>query len=518
MAKKFLILAIVLGGVIISSPVFALGDLVKSSDSSTVYYLDGNNIRHPFPTESIYKSWYSSFDGIADLSPKEISKYPLGGNVTLRPGIFIARFATDQNYYAVEPGGILRLIADDSLLLEIYGDDWQKRVVKIPDAFFGDYSIGDPVKHNYELPDGLVYQLGKDGGYFYKDKGIIWPFKNLSAVLDNGIKSTDIVINVTDFNRRKTEISGLDSRLFNPAAVPDKSTADCENKKLKIAFVLTVKEKASAKELEKLSAIQKHLQENFAWATKGLAEVDIDFPVVVLGGDKNLFFRDVDGQDKPDNEVINAFYDKNPDVFDFIILYNNFVLDEPVIAKYLTVTNDFAGTGNAVMHSAFNFGSGGKLKGIANMGNIGKYNTDLGSDLDLSVNYILHELGHHFSGRAKFVDKAGNIRKDLLVNNDFQHWNMYADFVSPLGGNGWQDNSDGTFTSEITLMANQNKKQYSDLDLYFMGLLPKVAIDPISYLVPDKAGEVGNKIAGHLERVTIDQIIAAMGEWRCVLK
>ena len=135
----------------------------------------------------------------------------------------------------------------------------------------------------------------------------------------------------------------------------------------------------------------------------------------------------------------------------------------------------------------------------------------------MAVNYILHELGHHFSGRARFVDDSGIIRTDLLVDKDFQHWHMYVNAVSPLGGNGWASNGDGSFTNVISTLANPDKKQYSDLDLYFMGLLPKIAVSPISYLVPDKPGEVGNRINGHLEEVIIDQIIKAMGDWQCIL-
>jgi len=518
MVKKFILFLLVLGGALTSSPVLAAGSLLKATDSSTVYYLDGNNIRHPFPTEDTYYSWYDSFSEVAVLTSAEIAKYPLGANVTIRPGNFIAKFATDSNYYAVEPGGVLRLITDNGLLSEIFGADWIKRVVDLPDAFFGDYLMGEPIKYSHQLPSGIIYQQGKNGTYYYKAaEDLIWPFKDFQAVLANGLKASDIVINPTVFNERRRQIDGFDSRIFNPAAEPALATNDCENKHLKVAFILVTKDGYQPAQMEKITAIQDKLEQTFSWATKGLAEIDASFPVVVLGDDDYLLFKDTDGQDKPDNEVINTFYDIHPDVFDFIVLYNNFVLAEPVIAKYLTVTNDFSGTGNARMRSAFNFGSGGKLKGIANMGNINKYNIDVGNNLDLAVNYILHELGHHFSGRARFVDDSGIIRTDLLVDKDFQHWHMYVNAVSPLGGNGWASNGDGSFTNVISTLANPDKKQYSDLDLYFMGLLPKIAVSPISYLVPDKPGEVGNRINGHLEEVIIDQIIKAMGDWQCIL-
>jgi hypothetical protein len=41
-------------------PASAAIDLVKSKDFQTVYYIDGRNIRHPFPDEITYRSWYGN--------------------------------------------------------------------------------------------------------------------------------------------------------------------------------------------------------------------------------------------------------------------------------------------------------------------------------------------------------------------------------------------------------------------------------------------------------------------------
>lgn len=512
--KRALIFFLFLGGLSMASPTFAMGNLIKLRDSNTVYYLDGNNIRHPFPTASVYQSWYKSFSGITILSSEEIAQYPLGRNVTVRPGVNIVTFRTDPNFYAVEPGGVLRKFKEREVIKKIFGERWFERVVNLPDAFFGDYLMGEEIQGAHQLPDGIVYQLKTDGHYYYKDNDLIWPFKNLDSVLANNLKVSDIVKSDIQFNSRKREINGFNKNVFSIATEPEADTADCENQKLKVAFILVTKNKYTQEQLTKLNIIKDKTAENFKWATRGLAQLDVSFPITILSDDGILLFTDVNSQDKPDDEVINTFYDNHHDVFDFIILYNNFVLNEPVIAKYLTLTNDFLGTGNAQMHNAFNFGSRGKLKGIANMGNLSKYDVESNRELDQSVNYIIHEISHHWSGRAIFFDNNGEISRDLL-EKDLSHWNMYLDFISPLGGNGWQDNGDGTYISKITLVSEPNKKPYSDLDLYFMGLLPKPAVSPIKYLAPDEPGAVGNIISGRLKEVTIDQIIEAMGEWRC---
>ncbi|MEK7653180.1 MAG: hypothetical protein AAB358_01735 [Patescibacteria group bacterium] len=495
------------------APAHALGDLIKSASSPTVYYLDGNNFRHPFPTQAVYETWYADFSGVKTVSPETITDYPLAENIKVRPGVALVTFETDKNIYAATPGGILRPFKERDLIQRMYGDKWFEKAVKVPEAFFGDYLIGEEMKYDHELPDGMLYLW--DGKYYYNDNGLLWPFKDLAAVKANGFKTSDAVKGNIALDKRAKEISFLNTRIFNPVAKPNATTADCENKKLKAAFILAAKTQPSQDEIDKLTAIKNRLAENFVFATKGLAKLDVSYPIIILSDDETLFFRDRDGQLKPDNEVINTFFDQNPDNFDFIILYNNFVLNESVVAKYVLTNNDFLGTGNSQVHYSFFYGSRGKLKGIANMGNLLKYGLGNTADLDQSVNYIIHEIAHHWSGRAIFQDENGEVNYALLAGTEKNHWNIYVDFISPLGGNGWQDNGDGAFTSKITLASEPNRKVFSNLDLYFMGLLPTPFVGPIKYLAPDEPGAVGNVLRGELKEVLIDQIVDTMGEWGC---
>jgi len=362
----------------------------------------------------------------------------------------------------------------------------------------------------------MIHKLNEDRKYYYVDNGLMWPFADVQSLIDNGFDLSDVANTNVNYSMRQREITGFDSRIFDPVATSNASTADCENKKLKAAIILVAKEKYTADEVAKLTKIKDRLIVNFKWATNDLAELDVSYPITILSDDKTLLFTDKDGQFKPDIETINTFYDKNPDIFDFIILYNNFVLNESEIAKYIATTNDIRGTMAPIMHTAYAYGSRGKLKGIASMGNLDKYSVDNNSTLDQSVNYVLHEIGHHWSGRARFIDESGNVSLNLL-QQDLYHWDGKLDFVSPLGGYGWQDNGDGTYTNKISLSTEPNKKKYSDLDLYLMGLLPYQAIDNIRYLVPDNKLDNSNTLAGHLEEVKMSQIIEVMGQWRCLL-
>lgn len=126
------------------------------TDYDTAVYVIGNDrMRHAFPTKAVYDSWYPNFDDVVEVSQKEISQYPIGKNVTVRPGTYLIKLQTDPKTYAVEPGGVLRHIASEEVALEVYGNNWAKRVIDMPDTFFPNYTVGDPLD-TFLTPTGSV--------------------------------------------------------------------------------------------------------------------------------------------------------------------------------------------------------------------------------------------------------------------------------------------------------------------------------------------------------------------------
>ncbi len=118
--------------------------LIKGS-SSTVYYRSADNRRFVFPNASIFSSWYDASSTIQTVNDADLSSLPLGGNVTYRPGAKLVKVTTDPKVYAVSRYGVLRWVTTEQLAASLYGADWNKRVVDVPDAFFINYSIGAPI-------------------------------------------------------------------------------------------------------------------------------------------------------------------------------------------------------------------------------------------------------------------------------------------------------------------------------------------------------------------------------------
>lgn len=77
-----------------------------------------------------------------------------------------------------------------------------------------------------------------------------------------------------------------------------------------------------------------------------------------------------------------------------------------------------------------------------------------------------HEMGHQWLSFARFLDGVGDTSWALL-GRQTAHWSYFMDTGnSPMEGNAWVDNDDGTFTTDLDV-----EPAFSDLDLYMMGLL-----------------------------------------------
>jgi len=122
------------------------GSLIKLEDSQAVYYCGANAKRYVFVNDKVYFSWYDDFEDVAVLTAEEMAGIPLGGNVTYRPGVKMVKIQTDPKVYAVEPGGVLRHIISPDIAAALYGAAWRGQVDDIPDSFFMDYRLGEPIR------------------------------------------------------------------------------------------------------------------------------------------------------------------------------------------------------------------------------------------------------------------------------------------------------------------------------------------------------------------------------------
>lgn len=121
------------------------GSLIKSPESTSAYYCGADGKRYVFPNQQTYMSWYKDFSTVKTITASELAAIPIGKNVTYRPGSRLVKIQTDPKVYAVSQGGILRWVQTPEIAASLYGTTWSKKLEDIPEVFFIDYTIGDPI-------------------------------------------------------------------------------------------------------------------------------------------------------------------------------------------------------------------------------------------------------------------------------------------------------------------------------------------------------------------------------------
>ncbi len=114
--------------------------------SNSAVYWHANGVRYPFPNAETYFTWFDSFNTVRVVHDSYLQEYPLAGeNITYRPGAKLVKSTSGDKIYAVSRHGILRHVVSASVASQLYGYDWNTKVHDIPDAFFGNYTIGSPI-------------------------------------------------------------------------------------------------------------------------------------------------------------------------------------------------------------------------------------------------------------------------------------------------------------------------------------------------------------------------------------
>lgn len=147
------------------------GDLIKASGPD-VYYFGPDSKRYVFPNEKTYFTWYADFSGVRTISDVELATYPLGGNVTYRPGLKMLKIMTDPRVYAVDAHSTLRHVESESLAGDLYGADWNQRIDDISDAFFTNYTVGNPIRQPGDYDPAAVLAAATS---IAVEKGLVTP-------------------------------------------------------------------------------------------------------------------------------------------------------------------------------------------------------------------------------------------------------------------------------------------------------------------------------------------------------
>ena len=258
-----------------------------------------------------------------------------------------------------------------------------------------------------------------------------------------------------------------------------------------------------------------------------------------------MIFNDIDGTVEHANWYSrNSFYDAyyaveegflaaHPDDSQFLVAYSTFSLTPGVGAFYQSLSNDIAGIGykqaaeiDAVIPSEFfDDTPNSQLTGFLHMNDWQNFLLEDGVTIDDEwISLVFgQELGHAWLAFA-YADLPG--QEKIMLGRSEAHWNFYMHTNgSPVEGHRWLDKGGGDFEA-----VKLDKYDFSDLDLYLMGLMPPEEVQPW-FVVTDPHDCIDSskenlecapvdgfgfkadqyRVKGTRVDVTIDDVIAAEG-------
>ncbi|MEA3398677.1 MAG: hypothetical protein U9R06_02965 [Patescibacteria group bacterium] len=195
------------------------GDLIKMDGLSSVYYLGADGKRYVFPNETTYFSWYSDFSGVVTIQQSELESYPLGANVTMRPGTKLVKITTDPKVYAVEPDGTLLHVPDEATAIALWGESWAQRVVDVPDAFFTNYTVSSEAVSETAFPTGSLIKTADSATIYYIDSdGTARAVTDEAAFLANRFSFDNVITASLEIPTAGDDIAGAVSGIIDTSS------------------------------------------------------------------------------------------------------------------------------------------------------------------------------------------------------------------------------------------------------------------------------------------------------------
>lgn len=155
-----------------------IGDIIRATYTNP-YLLNGGDSRLAFPDTETVVTWGSP---VAKEVPGEtLPRWSLSGAIPLREGSRLVKFGTDPYVYAVGPAGTLYWITKPSLAAELYGADWQRRVVTLFSSYYPNYRMAAAVVEPVH-PAGTIFKYPDASAVYYlTSSGTARPFQSESA-------------------------------------------------------------------------------------------------------------------------------------------------------------------------------------------------------------------------------------------------------------------------------------------------------------------------------------------------
>lgn len=196
------------------------GDLIKPPDDgnpatnadTAVYYYGADGLRYVFPNSKTYFTWYSGFNNVKEVDAVQLGSIGLGGNVTYRPGLRMIKIESSPVVYAIDRGGRRRPIDSEAAALALYGNNWNRQIDDVADAFFSNYPEGQPIDDAGDLTPSAATASNPD---INTDKDLRAPVE-VTMNSDGSLSPASVAVSVGRTVRFRNTTAGTQRIASNP--------------------------------------------------------------------------------------------------------------------------------------------------------------------------------------------------------------------------------------------------------------------------------------------------------------
>ena len=204
------------------------GDLIKSTSSPAVYYLDSNLVRHPFHHAREYFTWYNDFAGVKTISTDEMVSYGTpGSTVVVRPGSRLVQFvevlgdgtwstSNTPYVYALGPNGEIHAIDSAATAVAKFGSNWEFMIVPLPNYLTSNYATGSAFTSSSMYPAGTLVKTADATQVYYIDGSSKRPVTDAGFTANR--LNMNYVLTVSDLSAYSagSSITAMESEIANP--------------------------------------------------------------------------------------------------------------------------------------------------------------------------------------------------------------------------------------------------------------------------------------------------------------
>jgi len=207
-----------------SAITIADGDLVKTADSSAVYYIQGANKR-VFPHYNVYLSWgyAADFSTVKTVSSSELAAYADANAMPFRDGALFRGTAAslgDKDATAVfyVENAILRPVLSEQVYQALFSDLSWSKVTWVPDDLLVkfNYDMGSDLSSSATHPDGVIFKYSGLDQKYVVESGKKRAISD-AAFAANRYREADVLtLDVSETYADGSSVTGVESGLLTP--------------------------------------------------------------------------------------------------------------------------------------------------------------------------------------------------------------------------------------------------------------------------------------------------------------